>query len=135
MMLKLPKIAKNIDYSEALTRTLHAYENFFKNPKKEFKKWKHYGEFSACHVCRAAGVTTIFHTYLCRINSCPLAAVKSYCAPCATKTHDKLLDLFLVLFQEDKELSPKIEARLVKLTKDRYDWIIAKMKKAGYEYR
>ena len=39
--------------NEALTKTLHAYEDLIEDPKGNIDKWKRYGDASKCRLCKA----------------------------------------------------------------------------------
>lgn len=40
----------------AVLRTILAYKRLIKSPETELPKWKNYGRFKSCHLCKANGV-------------------------------------------------------------------------------
>lgn len=93
-------------FMEAMTKTLHAYEKVIEAGEWSKDDWSRYGR--SCRIC----------DILRDCSKCPLNN-------CADATYFKLYCIINI----------SKEYRKSKFFKDRYKWLIAKIEKAGYDYK
>lgn len=101
-------------FMTAMTKTLNAYEALIKDPKRNFCKWRGYGDSDNCRICKAVDW---------ECENCPLDS-------CAS-------DSFYQFEQAVREhmYCPSANYEdLVKVAKERYRWLIRKIKSRGYAY-
>jgi len=139
----------------ALTKTLHAYEAFMEDIEGELPKWIEYADFRTCRLCKVMGITSAGDYHKDKCLPCPLNDPKRSeegITGCVEKTCialTKVLDLHVdgsvleVHYDAEevnwnivpaKKVILKLVPKLKKALKDRYDWILKKIDKAGYVY-
>jgi len=108
-------------FMEAMTRTLHNYEELMADVPANKKKWKYYGNTRACLMCR------IFSGWDCRDpktgTNCVLLGIGQFCC-----SSGKMCDLITAIETNNNNKSIKAAA------KARYDELITHIKGLGYDY-
>ena len=132
---------------EALTETLHAYEDLIADPEREWNKWLLYGNADSCRLCKLylANSTVDF---IC--TRCPLFDMdRPEEEGCSTDAHRnqsiggfiELLDISGKINSEcwvnDAWWNPsrKQLRELKRAAKVRYRWMLKRIKENGYVYR
>ena len=117
-----------------LTKMLHNYEKLIENPEKEFEKWKYYGSFDSCLLCKLFRKDGD-----CRIN-CPLFNMdEMQRITCFTDTAHEFENKikYLRFFLNNQGRKKQINAARMsvkKLARARYKEIIKHLDKKGYIY-
>ena len=127
----------------ALTKTLHAYEAFMEDIEGEAPKWLDYGDAKYCRLCRLFGVVAPSATNI-GCSSCPLYHEKRSNVGCTGKEFDNLYDAVHRINALDayegngiwKSVPTEVErVELKKVLRARYNWVLRRIVKAGYEYK
>ena len=138
----------------ALTKTLHAYEAFMEDIDGELPKWLEYADFKTCRLCKLMGITSVGDYRKEKCIPCPLNDPKRSeegITGCVDKTCmalSKVLDCHIddsvmEVHYDAKEVrwdvvpvkKEVIKPKLQKAIKARYEWILKKIDKAGYDYK
>lgn len=120
-------IHKEEEFLDAITKTLHSYEELIDNTAAELDNWHDYGSARGCRICR---LYTDHSIYLSGCSDCPLNTMKSAGDDeprCTTNVWNLFYDK---LKQRDQTLSS-----IRRAAKARYKEIINHLKKYGIEYK
>ena len=112
-------------FCKAMTATLHAYEDLIKCPEKNIHKWTGYG--AVCSICETIPESTTQAHSFGRIADCLLCPLRV----CENVSFDNLVEqLYRFHYVDLSEIN-----NVVKAAKKRYNWLIKKIGKAGFEYK
>ena len=114
-----------------ITKMLQAYEALIADPEGEIKKWRTYGTFSKCRMCRLM-INISEQEYLnpAHCTGCPIA-VRGGFASCS---HSYTYDTFEEAIR-DYFAYYGTAAMVLHTARKRYEWLISTLEVNGYDYK
>ena len=128
-----------------ITKMLRAYEALIADPEKECEKWRDYGSFLTCRMCKLFARSFNDKNDICI--DCPLCrpvGLIGWATPCVENgvpgdTHDALYEAVREGYVADGYdgywATPVDIKKVRKAAKARYKWILKRLKGNGYEYK
>ena len=116
-----------------ITKMLRAYEALIADPAGEIKKWRTYGNFSTCRMCRLMiNNSEQKHPNPEQCAGCPIAVRGGFASCSHSYTYDAFEDAIWNYFYNAYFGTTD---RVLHAARKRYEWIINTVEVNGYDYK
>ena len=135
--MKLTEKPTQRKINSEITKMLRAYEALIADPAGKIKKWKTYGNFSTCRMCRLMiNNSEQKHPNPEQCAGCPIAVRGEFASCSHSYTYadfeEAIRDYFYNAYYDDYYGTT---AKVLHAARKRYEWLISTLEVNGYDYK